>query len=163
MRRIISTSGWCWWISSRDRRRVVVDRQTELLYATIQSFHCSHGEIGWSCRIMYMMALQNLTSCPFRVVDEINQGMDAQNERRVFRQITQSSCGAKLPQYFLITPKLLPDLSYHPNMTLACIYNGAHQPDNKVLAQTQYSSRIFKFSLRRALDLHKKKMSEIVV
>ena len=36
---------------------MVVDRQTELLYATIQSFHCSHGEIGWSCRIMYMMAL----------------------------------------------------------------------------------------------------------
>jgi chromosome segregation ATPase len=31
--------------------------------------------------IMYLMALQELTSSPFRVVDEINQGMDERNER----------------------------------------------------------------------------------
>jgi chromosome segregation ATPase len=63
--------------------------------------------------IMYLMALQSLTKCPFRVVDEINQGMDVYNERKVFQRITKSSCGSKLPQYFLITPKLITGLSYH--------------------------------------------------
>ena len=33
---------------------------------------------------LYMLALQELTTVPFRCVDEINQGMDATNERRVF-------------------------------------------------------------------------------
>ena len=31
--------------------------------------------------VMYLMALQDMTSAPFRVVDEINQGMDPINER----------------------------------------------------------------------------------
>ena len=34
---------------------------------------------------LYMLALQELTTVPFRCVDEINQGMDATNERRVFQ------------------------------------------------------------------------------
>lgn len=31
--------------------------------------------------IFYLMALQSLARAPFRVVDEINQGMDPRNER----------------------------------------------------------------------------------
>lgn len=31
----------------------------------------------------YLMALQSLARAPFRVVDEINQGMDPRNERSV--------------------------------------------------------------------------------
>jgi hypothetical protein len=42
--------------------------------------------------IMYLMALQQMTSAPFRVVDEINQGMDDRNERLVFSRIVQSCC-----------------------------------------------------------------------
>ena len=38
------------------------------------------------------MALQELTSAPFRVVDEINQGMDERNERLVFDRIVRSCC-----------------------------------------------------------------------
>ena len=34
---------------------------------------------------LYMLALQELTTVPFRCVDEISQGMDATNERRVFQ------------------------------------------------------------------------------
>jgi chromosome segregation ATPase len=99
--------------------------------------------------ILYLMALQELSKSPFRVVDEINQGMDPRNERLVHGQLVESACGTGKSQYFLITPKLLPDLAYHPKMTLACIYNGAHQPDNK-------------FSLRRALELHKRRIAEAV-
>ena len=39
--------------------------------------------------VMYLMALQEMTSAPFRVVDEINQGMDERNERLVFDRIVQ--------------------------------------------------------------------------
>lgn len=42
--------------------------------------------------VMYLMALQELTSAPFRVVDEINQGMDERNERLVFDRIVRSCC-----------------------------------------------------------------------
>ena len=35
--------------------------------------------------IMYLLSLQKITATPFRVVDEINQGMDQINERRVFQ------------------------------------------------------------------------------
>jgi chromosome segregation ATPase len=79
--------------------------------------------------IMYLMALQNQTLCPFRVVDEINQGMDVYNERKVFQRITKSSCGSKLPQYFLITPKLITGLEYHRDTKVMVIMNG---PWNKI-------------------------------
>ncbi|XP_008468360.1 structural maintenance of chromosomes protein 5-like, partial [Diaphorina citri] len=55
---------------------------------------------------LYMLAMQGLTSVPFRLVDEINQGMDVINERKVFQLLlrivdhSSTSC-----QYFLITPK----------------------------------------------------------
>eukprot|EP00049_Salpingoeca_infusionum_P012530 m.229223 g.229223 ORF g.229223 m.229223 type:complete len:66 (-) comp15205_c0_seq3:205-402(-) len=45
--------------------------------------------------------------CPFRVVDEINQGMDSRNERNVFRQVAKAS-EKEATQYFLASPKLLP-------------------------------------------------------
>jgi structural maintenance of chromosomes protein 5 len=57
--------------------------------------------------IMFLMALQDMVKSPFRVVDEINQGMDERNERIVFKRIVERSVGPNRPQYFLITPKLL--------------------------------------------------------
>ena len=36
--------------------------------------------------MLYLVSLQPLTPCPFRLVDEINQGMDARNERMIFEQ-----------------------------------------------------------------------------
>ena len=39
--------------------------------------------------MLYLMAMQGLNKCPFRVVDEINQGMDPINERRVFQIISE--------------------------------------------------------------------------
>ena len=50
--------------------------------------------------------------------------MDAQNERKVFKRITASSCGKKLPQYFMITPKLITDLQYHKDTKVIIIMNG---------------------------------------
>ncbi|KAG0216880.1 Structural maintenance of chromosomes protein 5 [Mortierella sp. NVP41] len=74
--------------------------------------------------IMYLMALQSLSKVSFRVVDEINQGMDPRNERLVHSQLVEKACKPNTAQYFLITPKLLPNLEYHERMKVLCIYNG---------------------------------------
>nr|CCA24606.1 structural maintenance of chromosomes protein 5 puta [Albugo laibachii Nc14] len=95
--------------------------------------------------IMYLMAIQNMTCCPFRVVDEINQGMDVYNERKVFHRITKASCGKKLPQYFLITPKLITKLEYHRDTKVMVILNG---PFNK-LSQEQWNPSKYIESERR--------------
>lgn len=78
--------------------------------------------------ILYLLSLQELSRSPFRVVDEINQGMDVDNERRVHALMveTATSCGggSRQAQYFLITPKLLTGLEYHERMHILCIFNG---------------------------------------
>ncbi len=61
-----------------------------------------------------MLALQHLTKVPFRCVDEINQGMDAINERRVFDMLIETAVRRNSAQYFLLTPKLLTGLRYDP-------------------------------------------------
>lgn len=58
---------------------------------------------------IYMLSMQDLTVAPFRCVDEINQGMDPQNERRIFEILvnaTTSGAHKDTSQYFLITPKV---------------------------------------------------------
>lgn len=127
------------------------------------------------------MSLQSLTRSPFRVVDEINQGMDPRNERLVHRRMVGIACGGDgllrdsvaenhhevngmeksfdsvtvgngdggeddvlgdggevgggggkgVPQsqYFLITPKLLPSLTYARGMRVLCIASGEYMPE----------------------------------
>ena len=41
--------------------------------------------------ILYLMSLQSLAKSPFRVVDEINQGMDPRNERMIHEQIVKGA------------------------------------------------------------------------
>lgn len=67
--------------------------------------------------MLYLLALQSVTTCPFRVVDEINQGMDAINERNVFNRLVKCSTGENMPQIFCITPKLLPNLDFTVSIT----------------------------------------------
>lgn len=91
--------------------------------------------------IMYLMAMQDLMVSPFRCVDEINQGLDERNERLVFKRIVQNSTSKpKHPdqphghsgQYFLITPKLLPNLTdmEQDDVTVMCIFNGIYNFDH---------------------------------
>ena len=56
---------------------------------------------------LYMLAMQELTQVPFRCVDEINQGMDPINERRVFDLLVLTACQQTSAQYFLLTPKVI--------------------------------------------------------
>ncbi|TVY55733.1 Structural maintenance of chromosomes protein 5 [Lachnellula cervina] len=80
--------------------------------------------------IFYLMSLQRMARAPFRVVDEINQGMDPRNERMVHERMVDIACKENTSQYFLITPKLLTGLRYDKRMKVLCIYSGEHMPDN---------------------------------
>lgn len=97
------------------------------------------------------MALQALARAPFRVVDEINQGMDPRNERLVHSRMVDIACaapGRRRPgsQYFLITPKLLQGLKYHADMKVHCIASGEHMPGD-------FREVDFRAAVRRALEL----------
>jgi chromosome segregation ATPase len=75
------------------------------------------------------MSLMEQARSPFALVDEINQGMDARAERLVHNQLVGVTCNSDVGQYFLITPKLLPNLDYHPRMKVLCVYNGEWLPE----------------------------------
>ena len=49
--------------------------------------------------------------------------MDAKNERRVFDMLIDTSVKDNTAQYFLLTPKLLPDLHYEPGVTVCIVHN----------------------------------------
>ena len=93
--------------------------------------------------IMYLMALQDQLVSPFRCVDEINQGMDEIFERQVFSRVVANSCAPlsnqhrtneHSGQYFLITPKLLPNLTDMENeeITVLIIFNGPFMGLNQI-------------------------------
>lgn len=84
--------------------------------------------------IFYLISLQGLTKSPFRVVDEINQGMDQKNERIVHSRMVNIACrDENSSQYFLITPKLLTDLEYHEKIKVHTIYSGKFVKDTREL------------------------------
>ncbi|XP_053281365.1 structural maintenance of chromosomes protein 5 [Pleuronectes platessa] len=108
----------------------------------LTAHHQSGGERSVTT-MLYLMALQELNLCPFRVVDEINQGMDPVNERRVFDIVVRTACKETTSQYFFITPKLLQNLQYADEMTILFVHNGPH-----MLAPNQWDEKAF---IRRAL------------
>ena len=104
--------------------------KAQVLSARVQS----GGERSVST-IMFLMALQDMMVAPFRCVDEINQGLDENNERGVFKRIVANSCQPPKAsatdhegQYFLVTPKLLPNLydMEEEAMTVLFVFNGFH-------------------------------------
>lgn len=86
---------------------------------------------------MYLMSLVEHARPPFSLVDEINQGMDQNYERAVHNSLVNVTCAASNAsnaavtsgQYFLVTPKLLTDLNYHPRLKVLCIFNGEWLPE----------------------------------
>ncbi|KAF2135799.1 uncharacterized protein K452DRAFT_322848 [Aplosporella prunicola CBS 121167] len=103
-------------------------REQEQL-SLLDSHRQSGGERAVST-IFYLMALQSLARSPFRVVDEINQGMDPRNERMVHERMVDIACQEHTSQYFLITPKLLHGLRFHPRMKVHCIASGEYMPED---------------------------------
>lgn len=90
------------------------------------------------------MALQAMAQAPFRVVDEINQGMDPRNERMVHHRMVDIACREHTSQYFLITPKLLPGLRYDERMRVLCIASGEHMPSDGKKLDFQRCLQVYK-------------------
>ncbi|OQS55635.1 Smc5 [Ecytonucleospora hepatopenaei] len=76
---------------------------------------CSGGEMSISI-ILFILALQDENSS-FRLVDEINQGMDKENEEKVFKLLNKMN-----GQFFIITPKLLDVFEYPENTKAHILY-----------------------------------------
>ncbi|KAI9725766.1 MAG: Structural maintenance of chromosomes protein 5 [Chrysothrix sp. TS-e1954] len=138
-------------------------REGETL-SLLDSHRQSGGERAVST-IFYLMALQQLSRAPFRVVDEINQGMDPRNERIVHERLVDLACGVQTDgreeqlvsdddaaggssQYFLITPKLLDGLKYVPGMKVLNIVSGEWLPENKTGAEMDFEKLV---GLRRQI------------
>lgn len=80
--------------------------------------------------VFYLMSIQSLAQAPFRLVDEINQGMDPRNERLVHERMVDIACQEYTSQYFLITPKLLTGLKYDGRMKVLCVVSGEYMPED---------------------------------
>ncbi|KAF1829462.1 structural maintenance of chromosomes protein-like protein 5 [Decorospora gaudefroyi] len=104
--------------------------------------------------IFYLMALQDLAQSPFRVVDEINQGMDPRNERLVHGRMVDIACQERTSQYFLVTPKLLTGLKFHPKMKVHVINSGEHVPDSNLLERGWDFKEMAKVALRTRKGIH---------
>ncbi|KAG9258725.1 structural maintenance of chromosome complex subunit SmcA [Emericellopsis atlantica] len=98
--------------------------------------------------IFYLMALQSMAQSPFRVVDEINQGMDPRNERMVHERMVDIACKEHSSQYFLITPKLLTGLRYDSRMRVLCIASGEHMPEDGERCDFRECLKVQKMLLR---------------
>ncbi|KAI9462755.1 P-loop containing nucleoside triphosphate hydrolase protein [Russula earlei] len=103
-------------------------RDTEQLQQ-LTAHRQSGGERSLST-ILYLMSMTEHARAPFSLVDEINQGMDQRAERVVHNELVKTTCRADSGQYFLITPKLLPDLKYDRLMKVLCVNNGEWLPEN---------------------------------
>jgi structural maintenance of chromosomes protein 5 len=131
----------------------------------LDSHRQSGGERAVST-IFYLMALQSLSRAPFRVVDEINQGMDPRNERMVHGRMVDVACGEEGEnnegggQYFLITPKLLSGLKYRRGMRVLNIVSGEKMPQYMASAEGGRGvNRVdFEAWVRRARELGLGKM-----
>jgi len=77
----------------------------------------------------FILALQGQAQTPFTLVDEINQGMDARNERMVHRRMVDIACQEHKNQLFVVTPKLLQGLRYSDGVTVLVIANGKGMPE----------------------------------
>lgn len=95
--------------------------------------------------ITYLLSLTEMSRAPFSLVDEINQGMDQKYERQVHNHMVNVTCeNASAGQYFLITPKLLPNLTYHDRMRVLIINNGDWLPERLSLQQIAKRASIAK-------------------
>ncbi|KZT07831.1 uncharacterized protein LAESUDRAFT_650319, partial [Laetiporus sulphureus 93-53] len=95
--------------------------------------HQSGGERSLMT-ILYLMSLIEEARAPFSLVDKINQvhcfiGMDQHAECAIHNSLVELTCKADSGQYFIITPKLLPDFDYAECMKVLCMNNGEWLPD----------------------------------
>ncbi|KCZ74806.1 hypothetical protein H311_04226, partial [Anncaliia algerae PRA109] len=94
----------------------------------LTSYRQSGGEKSLTT-ILFLLALQSVSPAPFRLVDEINQGMDKYNEKLVHNTLV-SLCKLDSSQFFIITPKIVPGLEFSENMKVHIVFSGNFEEKN---------------------------------
>ncbi|OCF62348.1 hypothetical protein L486_02016 [Kwoniella mangroviensis CBS 10435] len=134
---------------------ILVSYRDEDSLAILTGSHQSGGERSLAT-VTYLMSLSEMSRTPFSLVDEINQGMDQRAERAVHNQLVEVTCDSDAGQYFLITPKLLTGLTYHPKMKVLIINNGTNLPDPRLQNQRygDLSSCLKKYQQKHSIAAH---------
>lgn len=109
-------------LSSKWKLNVLVKFREDASLEVLTSTKQSGGEKSVST-ILFLLALQSISPAPFRLVDEINQGMDRYNEKLV-HDILVSLSTPNFPQFFIITPKIVQGITFGENMKVHIIFAG---------------------------------------
>lgn len=110
-------------------------RNTEQLQP-LDRFIQSGGERAVAIAV-YSLSLQHLSQVPYRCVDEINQGMDPNNERRIFEMLINNVAQPGQSQFFYVTPKLQPNMPFNENTACLTVFNGAFSEGNAFFESSQ--------------------------
>lgn len=94
-------------------------------FLILDRYHHSGGERAVAIAT-YTLALQKISQVPFRCVDEINQGMDPDNERKVFNMLVDEAAQPGRAQYFFVSPKYQPDVKVNRYVTFHIIDSGKY-------------------------------------
>lgn len=100
-------------------------------FLILDRYHHSGGERAVAIAT-YTLALQKISQVPFRCVDEINQGMDPDNERKVFNMLVDEAAQPGRAQYFFVSPKYQPDVKVNRYTTFHIIDSGKYLADTDV-------------------------------
>ena len=112
----------------------------------VQSFKASNDSID--------------NSVPFRCVDEINQGMDAVNERKVWELLLRTAQNYSA-QYFYLAPKFPRQLKFNGEMRVLACMSGANRKRARLSSQSNKKSEdLTETHIRRAERLVKKRKKD---
>ncbi|TBU05220.1 structural maintenance of chromosomes protein 5, partial [Hamiltosporidium magnivora] len=110
-------------------------------FEILSSFRQSGGEKSVTT-ILFLLSLQETSPAPFRLVDEINQGMDRYNEKLVHDILLEISEQPNSPQFFIITPKIVPDLSFSRNMKVIIVYAGMFENLERIFENYKHNEHM---------------------
>lgn len=100
-------------------------------FLILDRYHHSGGERAVAIAT-YTLSLQKISQVPFRCVDEINQGMDPENERKVFNMLVDEAAQPGRAQYFFVSPKFQPEVKANRYTTFHIIDSGKYLTDSNV-------------------------------
>lgn len=104
-------------------------------FQLLRSSFQSGGEKSVST-ILFLLSLIQISPSPFRLVDEINQGMDKFNERGVHNILVNLKGNT---QFFIITPKIVDELNYNNNMKIFIIFPNTSKSVSDSFSKYKYN------------------------
>jgi len=91
---------------------------------------CQSGGEKSVATMVFLLSMQQVSITPFRVVDEINQGMDSHNERIVMNLLAENmekKAAGTSGQFFVVSPKIIQNPTFLEKANTQChtIFNGS--------------------------------------